>query len=228
MREAGAYASIATGGREVIPSLIDTVQDRNGRVIWRNDTRPCSGCDDPAHIPVLTDPRTQIADPASVFQLINMMQGVVTRGTGTTAGAGLNRAIAGKTGTTQDFTDAWFAGFTPDLVTVVWVGFDTPASLGNNQTGAELAAPVWHDYMAVALKNRPNLKFIQPPGVTMATWDAGNGMVTDAFKPGQEPGGSEAMGSALPTGAEDPNAPPGSAAAPKAAAGVDTGLGGLY
>jgi penicillin-binding protein 1A len=228
MREAGAYASIATGGREVIPSLIDTVQDRSGQVIWRNDVRPCTGCDDPAHIPVLTDPRAQIADPASVFQLINMMEGVVTRGTGTTAGAGLKSSIAGKTGTTQDFTDAWFAGFTPDLVTVVWVGFDTPTSLGNNQTGAELAAPVWHDYMAVALKNRPNLKFIQPPGVTMGTWDAGNGMVTDAFKPGQEPGASEPIGYALPTGAEDPNAPATPAAPAPAAAGVDTGLGGLY
>ena len=79
--------------------------------------------------------RQQIADPASVFQLVTMMQGVVQRGTGVKAGKGLNRPIAGKTGTTQDFIDAWFTGFTPDLVTSVWVGFDTPTSLGNNETG---------------------------------------------------------------------------------------------
>ena len=98
-----------------------------------------------------------------------MMQGVVQRGTGTAAGAGLNRPIAGKTGTTQDFQDAWFAGFTPDLVTVVWVGFDTPASLGNNETGGAVAAPIWHDFMAAALKGRPALTFPAPPGVTVAT-----------------------------------------------------------
>ncbi len=221
IREAGAYASIATGGREVIPTLVDSVQDRNGQVIWRADTLTCQ-CSDPTKPPVITDPRKQIADPQSVFQLINMMEGVVTRGTGTAAGAGLNRAIAGKTGTSQDFQDAWFSGFTPDLETTVWIGFDNPTTLGNNQTGGELAGPVWHDYMAVALKNRPKLNFIQPPGVTMGTWDSGSGMVTDAFKPGQDPGGSGPLGG-LPAGASDV---PGDA--PKQAAAVDTGLGGLY
>ena len=223
LREAAAYAGFADGGREVIPTLVDSVQDRDGHVIWRPDTRPCAGCGDPAHAPKLDDPRAQIADPASVFQLVTMMQGVVTRGTGVTAGAGLGHAIAGKTGTTQDFNDAWFAGFTPDLVTVVWVGFDTPATLGNNETGAAVAAPIWHDFMAVALKNRPSLKFVQPEGVTMGSWDSGSGTVTDAFKPGQEPGASGPMGG-LPAGATD--VPGGQPA--QASAGVDTGLGGLY
>jgi penicillin-binding protein 1A len=227
MRQSGAYASLATGGREVIPTLVDSVQDRDGHVIWRSEVRPCSGCDDPAHTPSLTDPRTQIADPASVFQLLGMMQGVVQRGTGTAAAVGLNRQIAGKTGTSQDFNDAWFAGFTPDLVTVVWVGYDTPASLGNNETGGAISAPIWHDFMAVALKNRPNLKFIQPPGVTMASWDSGSGTVTDAFKPGQEPGASAPLGGSMDTAGTDPAAP-GAAPRAQAAAGVDTGLGGLY
>ena len=102
-----------------------------------------------------------------------MMQGVTTRGTGVPVAAGLGHPIAGKTGTTQDFTDAWFSGFTPDLVTTVWVGFDNPATLGNNETGGASPAPIWHDFMAVALKNRPVLTFQQPPGVTMATWDSG-------------------------------------------------------
>ena len=89
-----------------------------------------------------------MADPQSVFQLITMMQGVVQRGTGVPVAKDLGRPIAGKTGTTQDFNDAWFAGFTPDLVTVVWVGYDNPASLGDNETGAAVAGPIWHDYMA--------------------------------------------------------------------------------
>jgi penicillin-binding protein 1A len=143
------------------------------------------------------------------------------------AGRGLNRPIAGKTGTSQDFTDAWFSGFTPSLVTTVWVGFDTPASLGENQTGGRVAAPIWHEFMATALKNRPVLQFQQPPGVVMATWDTGSGKSTDAFKPDQVPGASAPIGvgvagaSAGVTGSE-------STPAGASAGSVDTSLGGLY
>ncbi len=230
LREAGAYASIASGGREVVPTLIDSVQDRDGKIIWTPPGVACAGCNDPSHPPALADNRKQIADAASVYQLNLMMQGVVTRGTGTAAGAGLNRQIAGKTGTSQDFQDAWFSGFTPDLVTVVWIGFDTPATLGNNQTGGGLAAPVWHDFMAVALKNRPKLTFQPPPGVTVASYDSGYGTVTDAFKPGQEPGGSAPVAGQNTAAADTASAPGGSAAAtaPAPSAGVDSGLGGLY
>lgn len=226
MRQSGAYASLAAGGREVVPTLIDSVQDRDGHIIWANDSRPCPTCGDPSRMPVLADTRPQIADAASVFQLLGMMQGVVQRGTGAAAGAGLGRQIAGKTGTTQDFNDAWFAGFTPDLVTVVWIGFDTPASLGVNETGGAIAAPVWHDFMAVALKNRPNLKFVQPPGVTMASWDSGYGTVTDAFKPDQVPGASGPAGGAGSDAGGDPSVT--SSQVKQTTAGVDTGLGGLY
>jgi penicillin-binding protein 1A len=232
LREAGAYASIASGGREVVPSLIDSVQDRNGTVLYAPAGLACQGCDDPAHPPLLVDTRKQIADPQSIYQLNLMMQGVVQRGTGTAAGAGLNREIAGKTGTSQDFQDAWFAGFTPGLVTVVWIGFDTPATLGNNETGGALAAPVWRDFMAAALKNRPKLTFTPPPGLTIAAYDSGFGTVTDAFKPGQEPGASEPLGdgSAQADSAAAPPGTPGAATAASApaAAGVDNGLGGLY
>jgi penicillin-binding protein 1A len=211
----------------VTPTVIDSVQDRQGHVVWRPTGLDCA-CDNPARPPEITDGRRQVADPQSVFQLVTMMQGVVQRGTGVPAGAGLNRPIAGKTGTSQDFTDAWFSGFTPDVVTVVWVGFDNPVSLGDNQTGAAVAAPIWHDYMAFALKHRPVLSFPQPPGVTMASWNAGSGTVTDAFKPGQIPGASgPAAGGGLV--AESPSggsgAPAGTASA---AGGVDTSLGGLY
>ena len=225
IREAGAYASIAAGGREVIPTLIDSVQDPDGHVVMRGSDQVCSECSDPSQPPAITDTRTQIADPASVFQLIGMMQGVVQRGTGTAAGKGLNRPIAGKTGTSQDFADAWFAGFTPDLATVVWVGFDNPASLGNNQTGGAVAAPIWRDYMAAALAGHPVLSFPMPPGVTMAPWDTGRGIVTDAFKDGQVPGASNPIGGSM-TGAATAD---GSPAAPTIVhGGVDNTMGGLY
>ncbi|MCW3476713.1 penicillin-binding protein 1A [Limobrevibacterium gyesilva] len=229
LRQAAGYAGFAAGGKEVTPTLIDSVQDRDGKVIWRasgpGTPLDCTGCNDPAQPPQLTDTRKQVVDPDSTFQLVTMMQGVVQRGTGVAAGAGLNRAIAGKTGTSQDFNDSWFVGFTPDLVTAVWVGFDTPTSLGNNETGSSNGAPIWHDFMAVALKTRPNLKFIPPPGVTMASWDTGWGTVTDAFKPDQTPGASGPIGSGG-GGAAGPAAA--SDGAPPEAAGVDSGLGGLY
>jgi penicillin-binding protein 1A len=233
MREAGAYASLAMGGREVIPSLIDSVQDQDGDVVMRAQGLDCADCGDPSKVPIVDDERRQIADPQSVFQLVTMMEGVVQRGTGVNAGKGLNRPIAGKTGTTQDFNDAWFAGFTPDLVTVVWVGYDTPASLGENETGGAIAAPIWHDFMATALAGRPVLSFPVPPGVTLAQWQTGTGMVTDAFKPDQIPGASGPLGagggsvaSAAPTDAQ-PGAQPG-AQSPGAQGGIDNGLGGLY
>jgi penicillin-binding protein 1A len=224
LREAGAYASLAAGGREVVPTLIDSVQDRDGHVVQRSPGLDCVNCGDPAKPPDLTDSRKQIADPASVFQLVTMMQGVVQRGTGIPAAKGLNRPIAGKTGTTQEFADAWFSGFTPDLVTVVWVGFDNPASLGENETGAAVAAPIWHDYMAIALAGRPVLTFPQPAGVTMAPWSTPTGTVTDAFKPDQTPGASSPLGMGLasaPTGDQQ-------GATATIHGGVDAGLGGLY
>ena len=219
LRQAGAYAALDAGGREVVPTLIDSVQDRDGHVVWRAPGLACA-CSDPSHPPTIEDDRKQIADAASVFQLVTMMQGVVSRGTGTEAAKGLSRAIAGKTGTSQDFNDAWFVGFTPDLVTAVWVGFDAPSSLGKDETGGALAAPIWNQFMTAALKNRPNLPFVQPPGVTMASWDSGSGTVTDAFKPGQTPGASDNFGGAA---SADAGATTGGTTA-----GVDTGLGGLY
>ena len=224
MREAGAYASIASGGREVIPSLIDSVQDPDGHVVMRAPGLDCADCTDPSKPPDVADTRAQIADPDSVFQLITMMQGVVQRGTGQPAGKGLNRPIAGKTGTTQDFADAWFAGFTPDLVTVVWVGYDNPASLGDSQTGGAVAAPVWHDFMATALADHPVLSFSMPPGLTMAPWDSGRGTVTDAFKPNQVPGASAPLGMGLASAPSGDGTPQ-----PQVVhGGVDNSMGGLY
>ena len=236
LRMAGAYASIATGGREVIPTLIDSVQDRDGIVIVRAREDACTGCNDPSRPPLLTDNRKQITDPASAFQLITMMQGVIQRGTGHSAAIGLNRPIAGKTGTSQDFNDVWFAGFTADLVTVVWMGNDIPATLGSSETGGGTAAPIWRDFMTVALRNRPPLPFVPPAGVTLSRLEGG----TDAFKPDQVPGASTATGGDDPLVSEvNPSASGGGVSRPGAPAPangggsgrggrLDSAIGGLY
>ena len=230
LRQAAAYGALAMGGRDVLPSMVDSIQDRDGKVIWRADSLACTGCDDPGRPPTvaIADKRQQIADPQSVFQVVTMMQGVVAKGTGFAAGAGLNRAIAGKTGTSQDSNDAWFVGFTPDLVTAVWVGFDNNTSLGEKETGANVSAPIWHDYMAVALKNRPNLQFRAPDGVTMASWNSGSGSRTDAFKPDQVPGASDGTigGGVAVTGGGSRNTD--KSVAVSGGVGVDSGMGGLY
>jgi len=217
LRHAGGYAAFVAGGRRVTPSLIDSVQDRAGRVVWRAPALECDGCDDAGRRPELRDARPQVVDPQSVFQLVGMLQGAVQRGTGNPAGLGIKTAVAGKTGTSQDFQDAWFAGFTPDMVAIVWIGFDTPTSLGDNETGGGNAAPVFRSFMTAVQQNRPALRFVAPPGVTMAQWESGSGAVTDAFKPGQEPGGSSAV---IGGG--------GGGGGRSEAGGVDSALGGLY
>jgi penicillin-binding protein 1A len=242
LKEAGAYASLAEGGREVMPSLVDSVQDRDGHVVWR-PTGPVLGAGDPAQPPALTDPRQQVADPQSAYQVVRMLEGVAKFGTGTPAVIGLgDRQIAGKTGTTSNYNDAWFSGFTPDLVTVVWVGFDNPQTLGDEQTGAAVAAPIWNSFMKVALAERPVLDFRVPDGVSLASWGCGRHECIDAFKPDQVPG-SGAVGGGGRDGVDtvssespvqvvnpDPDAPPGTQPAPKPApgTGVDSGVGGLY
>jgi len=237
LREAGAYASLAEGGREVVPSLIDSVQDRDGHVTWRPPS-VALGAGDPLQPPVLSDPRPQVADPQSAYQVVRMMEGVVKYGTGIPAVVGLDRPIAGKTGTSQNYNDAWFAGFTPDLVTVVWVGFDAPQTLGDKQTGAEVAAPIWHDFMAQALRGHPVLDFRVPDGVTLAEWGCGTHTCIDAFKPDQVPGAAGVGGAddnVVATGDDvqmvdpDPDAPVGQTAAPHpSAAGTTVQSGGLY
>ena len=177
---------------------------------------------------MLTDTRRQIADPQSTFQTVAMMEGVVAHGTGYEAGKGLGRlGIAGKTGTTQDFNDAWFVGFTPDLVTAVWIGYDTPSSLGKDETGGVIAAPIWHDFMQVALKDRPNLPFRVPDGLTLSTWSAN---VTDAFKQGQVPGqsGPTIGGGGGGGGGEGGDGGVTASSGGGTGTGVDSGVGGLY
>jgi penicillin-binding protein 1A len=240
LKEAGAYAALAEGGREVVPSLIDSVQDRDGRILWRPPSLVL-GASDPSQPPSLTDPRPQVADPQSAYQIVKMMQGVVQFGTGIPAVTGLDRPIAGKTGTSQDYNDAWFSGFTPDLVTVVWVGFDSPQTLGDKQTGAAVAAPIWHQFMTAALHARPVLDFREPDGVSLDSWACGSHTCVDAFKPDQVPGAAGLPNDGTPTATAvadqgvqmvnpDPDASSGALPTTKPApgTGVDSGVGGLY
>ena len=156
--------------------MIDSVQDRRGKVIWRSDARACEGCDaaaPDAGPPELVDARPQIADPIAAYQMTNILTGVVQRGTGTAAGKGLDRPIAGKTGTTNDYQDNWFVGFTPDIVIAVWLGFDEPRSLGKDETGGHNAAPIFHDLLEAALKDSPPVPFRAPPGVALVRMQDG-------------------------------------------------------
>ncbi len=242
LREAGAYASFAEGGRQVSTSLVDSVQDRSGAILWRPPNLVLAQASDSAVPPALYDPRQQGADPASAIQVVKMMQGVITNGTGKPVAGNMDRPVAGKTGTSQDFNDAWFAGFTPDLVTIVWVGFDNPQTLGDKQTGAIVAGPIWREFMDAALANTPPHEFRVPDGVTLDRWGCGGHECIDAFKPDQTPGeggvggtdapgtggaGTVSMMDAVSGGqtADQPSAP---VTAQGSGSGVDSGVGGLY
>jgi penicillin-binding protein 1A len=199
LRHTAAYAMIANGGRRIAPTLIDRIQDRYGKTILRADQRECDTCGETEWrnqpVPAVPDNREQIADPGSTFQLITMLEGVVARGTGTAVKA-IGKPVAGKTGTTNDWQDAWFVGFTPDLAAGVFVGYDEPAYLGSDETGGHLAAPIFRDFMLAALKDAPAKEFRTPPGLRMYRVSpttampagAGEPAIWEGYKPGTEPG----------------------------------------
>ncbi len=198
LRLTAAYAMLDNGGKRITPTLIDRVQDRNGKTIYRADTRPCEGCNNVEwqhqKVPVIPDTREQIADPASAFQVVSMLEGVVQRGTGFAVRA-VGKPIAGKTGTTSDFQDAWFEGFAPDLAAGVYVGYDDPMSLGRGEQAAVVAAPIFRDFMIAALKDEPATEFRIPPGVQLYRVNPASGLppgpheaaIWEAFKTGTGP-----------------------------------------
>ena len=202
LRLTAAYGMLVNGGKQITPSLIDRIQDRNGVTIYRHDSRPCEGCQfsvgwDNQPIPELPDIRAQLTTPASAFQMVSMLEGVVKRGTGRRI-AKLELAVAGKTGTTNDNTNGWFIGFTPDLAVGVFVGYDTPRSLGKRETGSTVAVPIFGDFIGHAHADRPVIPFRRPSGVTIIPVHAETGervlpthakAVMEVFKPGQRPGG---------------------------------------
>ena len=202
-RMAAAYAMLVNGGREVSPTIIDRVQDRDGRTIYVHDTRECEGCmvDDWRIVagqedePQLPDDRAQIVSPVTAYQIVSMLEGVVERGTARSIQA-VGKPLGGKTGTTNDFRDAWFMGFSPDLVVGIYIGLDTPVPLGEGESGGTVAAPVFRDFMAAALSDKPSTPFRIPPGVRLVRVEPRTGdlarpgdpeAILEAFVPGTEP-----------------------------------------
>ena len=200
MKLTTAYAMIVNGGKKIVPIIIDRVQDRRGKTILKNDLRRCKNCkfdkyNDLTNIPKLVDEREQITDPGSAYQMVSMLRGAVTRGTGKLINQ-LNKTLAGKTGTTNSNHDAWFVGFSSDLVVGVFVGFDNPFTLGKKETGSSVAAPIFRDFMSKALNKKPDIPFRRPAGIKLIKVNPKTGLLSksnsknyiiEAFKPGQFP-----------------------------------------
>jgi penicillin-binding protein 1A len=199
LRITTAYAAFANGGKRVQPTLIDRIQDRYGRTIWKHDNRDCPGCSAPSWEdqtePQLADSRQQILSPHSAYQITSMLEGVVKRGTGYKASK-VGKPLAGKTGTTNDEKDAWFIGFSPDLVAGVFIGYDNPRPMGKGATGGGLATPIFRDFMKWALADKPATPFRVPSGIKLVRIDGKTGMraqqgadrtILEAYKPNEEP-----------------------------------------
>jgi penicillin-binding protein 1A len=231
MRMTTAYAELDNGGKKIIPTLIDRIQDREGKTLFRHDTRVCPACANVPWtgqaVPEIPDDQPQIQDPRTAYQMVEMMEGVVQRGTAR-ALASLGRPLAGKTGTSNDAKDLWFIGFSPDLVVGVYVGYDEPKTLGKREQGASVAAPIFKEFMGVALADQPPVPFRVPPGLRLVRVDAKSGQpagsgdadaIWEAFLPGTEPGVDHPPppGADLLTNAGTQNLP-----------SATTGTGGIY
>jgi penicillin-binding protein 1A len=191
------YALINQGGKRVKSTFLRRVVDRDGRVLedhsayydpWISmKNRIASGYAE------LFEEREQVMTPETAFITTNLMKEVCRYGTAARA-ASMGRNIAGKTGTTNDAFDAWFMGFSPELVTGVWVGYDTyEMPMGKYETGGHTALPIWMDFMSAALKGRPNRDYPQPEGIVWVAMDPKTGKraeggVSEPFKKGTEPG----------------------------------------
>jgi penicillin-binding protein 1A len=251
LRMVTGYSMIANGGKQIRATFIDRIQDRYGRTVWRHDTRDCSACSarewSGQQEPQLVDDRKQVIDPMSAFQMTSIMEGVVQSGTAQRLKV-LKRPVAGKTGTTNDYKDAWFVGFTPDLAVGVYIGYDQPVNMGHGETGGSLAAPVVRDFLKEALEGVPAVPFRAPPGIKLVRVNKKSGLpagsgdkgaILEAFKPGQEPYGAVAEaivgdGEEIPVddfGAAPPPPPPppfGQGPAPGSDRALTSGTGGLY
>ena len=235
MRMVTAYSMFDNGGRRVIPTLIDRIQDRYGHTIYKHDQRECVGCDatkwDNQPEPTLIDRREQVIDPMTAYQITSLMEGVVQRGTATVVRE-VGKPIAGKTGTTNDEKDVWFIGFSPDIVCGVYMGYDKPRHIARLATGGHLAAPIVKDFLKVALTDKPPIPFSVPPGIKLIRVDAKTGMraapgdakvILEAFKPGTAPPDSYSV-----IGSETANGVPTTQASPDTGGVVRSGTGGLY
>ncbi|WOJ89677.1 penicillin-binding protein 1A [Methylocapsa polymorpha] len=229
LRMTTAYSMLANGGKRIKSTLIDRIQDRWGHTIYRHDERVCESCDAPKWEnqpePRLIDKREQVLDPLTAYQITSIMEGVIQRGTGQSI-RDVGKHLAGKTGTTNEAKDLWFVGFSPDLAVGVFMGYDQPRSLGDSAQAAHYTAPIFRDFMKLALKDKPDVPFRVPPGIKLISVDVKSGMrsngagsILEAFKPGTAPPDTYSVGDASPR-AQTVN--------PDADRLVGTGTGGLY
>ena len=184
-RLTAAYAPFVNGGHRINPHLIEEVEDRDGRPILDSDRRDCPSCSGDysgAESPRLQPSGDVILDPITAYQITSMLEGVVQHGTAYQASS-LGRPIGGKTGTTNDYRSAWFVGFTPDIIVGVFVGFDDNRSLGDNETGAVDAVPIFVSFMQDVLKGTPVRDFRAPANAKFAYVNGER----EAFQPGTEP-----------------------------------------
>jgi penicillin-binding protein 1A len=168
MQMATAYGVFANGGYRVVPYFVERIEDDSGNVLARaNPLRVGEGAE-------------RVIDYRNAFIIDSILRDVVARGTAARASKLGRRDLAGKTGTTNDFIDAWFCGFQPTLVAVAWIGFDTPRSLGRGETGSQAALPIWMDYMGQVLKGVPQAEFPLPDGVVAARINSESGLLDNS------------------------------------------------
>ncbi|MFL0356481.1 penicillin-binding protein 1A [Erythrobacter sp. GH1-10] len=204
-RMVNAYAALANHGRLHTPTVIDYVQDRHGKVIWRADKRRCQGCSMPEWdgnpMPRLGPMGREAMDPRTAFQVVHMLEGVVTRGTATRL-RDLELPLFGKTGTTTGPTNAWFVGGTPEIVAGVYLGYDQPRNLGGYVQGGNTAAPIFKQFVQETRERWHDEPAVAPPGIRMVRIDRRTGkrvfdgwptddpkaaVIWEAFKPDTEP-----------------------------------------
>jgi len=197
------------------PTFIDRIQDRTGRTIYRHDQRSCNDCTNVAwngqETPALPDDRERVADPVSAYQVVSMMEGVIQRGTGQRLRA-IGKPLGGKTGTTNDVRDAWFIGFTPDLVVGVFAGFDSPRTLGAGQTGSSVALPIFGEFMETVLDGEHVPPFRIPRDANLIRVNPGTGQearsgenfIWEAFQSGSGPSSAGTVGSSGTPAASEP------------------------
>ncbi len=248
LRMATAYCILANGGKQVKATLIDRIQDRWGKTVWRHDERQCMGCMAEKWAnqaePELIDDRKQIIDPHTAYQITSILEGVIQRGTATSLKS-LNRPLAGKTGTTNEEKDTWFIGYTPDLVVGVYLGYDTPKPMGKGNTGGAIAAPIFGNFMKTVLGDSPPVPFRIPPGIKLIRVSLKTGLragatdtdtIMEAFKPNEEPddaysviglAGATPSATAASGDAYQP-APAGAVPAGGASPGIGSGGGGVW
>lgn len=193
-----AYGIIANGGKKIKPNIIKSIYSRNGKKIFENSNKKCINCilskvSTETELPKIKNDLQQTLDPKIAYQVTSMMEGVVKRGTAKSLGR-LNIPLAGKTGTTNDNKDAWFIGFSPDLVIGVYVGHDKPKNLGYKQTGSSVAVPIFLDFVKNANLNFNKTPFRIPSGLSFVNIDQDTGLpsnqensITEAFIEGTEP-----------------------------------------